>query len=261
MVATPLLALAALTPLAAAHFGLTQPAWRADTLSDTAPPRYSQWTYPCAGVLSNDTGVNVTDWPLDGGSVVLDLHHDWTYLHVNLGLLLGDDQRATVTSFNMSLTGPTFWNVTGKGTFFIEKVALPAGFTPREGQRASVQVITPGATGSALYNKRNKSDMSNKNPPPSAPTSASRATPPGSPQASTRPRTASPSTRSSPARATPPAPAAAAAARPRARPPARPAPSLPVPAPASASTASSWAPLSAWLASLSTASDGRRHGL
>ncbi|KAL8285721.1 hypothetical protein RB597_002679 [Gaeumannomyces tritici] len=152
MVATPLLALAALTPLAAAHFGLTQPAWRADTLSDTAPPRYSQWTYPCAGVLSNDTGVNVTDWPLDGGSVVLDLHHDWTYLHVNLGLLLGDDQRATVTSFNMSLTGPTFWNVTGKGTFFIEKVALPAGFTPREGQRASVQVITPGATGSALYN-------------------------------------------------------------------------------------------------------------
>ncbi|KAL8399820.1 hypothetical protein RB594_000293 [Gaeumannomyces avenae] len=152
MVAAPLLALAALTPLAAAHFGLTQPAWRADTLTDPTPPRYSQWTYPCAGVLSNDTGVNVTDWPLDGGSVVLDLHHDWTYLHVNLGLLLGDDPRDTVTSFNMSLTGPTFWNVTGKGTFFIEKVALPAGFTPREGQRASVQVITPGATGSALYN-------------------------------------------------------------------------------------------------------------
>lgn len=152
MVTAPLLALAALTPLAAAHFGLTHPSWRADTLSDAAPARYSQWTYPCAGVMSNDTGVNVTDWPLDGGSVVLDLHHDWTYLHVNLGLLIGDDPRATVTSFNMSLTGPTFWNVTGKGTLFIEKLALPAGFTPREGQRASIQVVTPGATGSALYN-------------------------------------------------------------------------------------------------------------
>jgi hypothetical protein len=32
---------------AAAHFGLTYPAWRADTLAEENEAKYSQWTYPC----------------------------------------------------------------------------------------------------------------------------------------------------------------------------------------------------------------------
>lgn len=30
-----------------AHFGLTYPEWRADTLSSAGEAKYSQWTYPC----------------------------------------------------------------------------------------------------------------------------------------------------------------------------------------------------------------------
>lgn len=40
----PLLLLAA-SQLASAHFGLTYPEWRADTLENE--DLYSQWTWPC----------------------------------------------------------------------------------------------------------------------------------------------------------------------------------------------------------------------
>ncbi len=30
-----------------AHFGLTQPQWRADTLAAENEAKYSQWNYPC----------------------------------------------------------------------------------------------------------------------------------------------------------------------------------------------------------------------
>lgn len=33
--------------VAVAHFGLTYPLWRFDTLSEAGEAKYSQWTYPC----------------------------------------------------------------------------------------------------------------------------------------------------------------------------------------------------------------------
>jgi hypothetical protein len=30
-----------------AHFGLVNPEWRGDTLSDSANPKFNQWLYPC----------------------------------------------------------------------------------------------------------------------------------------------------------------------------------------------------------------------
>lgn len=42
---TAALAVLAAAQLAAAHFGINYPAWRADTLSDEET--YSQWEYPC----------------------------------------------------------------------------------------------------------------------------------------------------------------------------------------------------------------------
>lgn len=33
--------------VAVAHFGLTYPPWRFDTLSEAGEAKYSQWTYPC----------------------------------------------------------------------------------------------------------------------------------------------------------------------------------------------------------------------
>jgi hypothetical protein len=64
---------------------------------------------------------------------------------VNLGL--GEN----ATNFNYTLT-KSFWNETGKGTLCVPTLALPAGLTVTDGTRASIQVVTLGDTGNALYN-------------------------------------------------------------------------------------------------------------
>lgn len=75
----------------------------------------------------------------------MDLHHPWEYVFVNLGL------GSNVTNFNYTLTGPTFWNVTGAGTLCVD-LPLPEGLNPSDGQEGSIQVVTVGESGSALYN-------------------------------------------------------------------------------------------------------------
>ncbi|KAM7207237.1 hypothetical protein V8F20_002503 [Naviculisporaceae sp. PSN 640] len=135
------LAVLATAQLATAHYGLLYPEWRFDTLS--GDERYSQWEYPCAGVPGN-TG-NRTEWPLTGGSLKLELHHAWTYVFVNLGL--GEN----VTVFNYTLT-PQLFNTTGNGTFCLPELPLPANLTPKDGDQASLQVITTDYKGTALYN-------------------------------------------------------------------------------------------------------------
>ncbi|KAF3918532.1 hypothetical protein ABW21_db0207920 [Orbilia brochopaga] len=134
------LTVAALAHAVTAHFQIDYPEWRNDSFEDP----YSQVLAPCAGI--NATGrYNRTEWPLDGGSLVLELHHPWTYVFVNLGL------GTEVTTFNYSLT-PQFLNVTGNGTFCLPKIQLPMTLMPTDGQNASIQVVTSGASGSALYN-------------------------------------------------------------------------------------------------------------
>ncbi|KAL0935507.1 Uncharacterized protein CTRU02_210098 [Colletotrichum truncatum] len=140
---TILLAALGAANLASAHFGLTYPAWRADTLKGTNVTGYSQWQYPCAGVPYGKG--NVTDWPLDGGSIELDLHHDWTYVFINLGL----ESNGNVTTHNITLT-PQFWNATGAGTLCVPKLNLSTPAT--EGQKGSIQVVTVGDSGAGLYN-------------------------------------------------------------------------------------------------------------
>jgi hypothetical protein len=80
---------------------------------------------------------------VQGGSVSLGLHHEWTYVFINLGL------GTNASNFNVSLT-PQFVNVTGKGTYCIPSLKLPV--EPRDGDNATIQVVTSGKTGSALYN-------------------------------------------------------------------------------------------------------------
>ncbi|KAK0631347.1 hypothetical protein B0T14DRAFT_532151 [Immersiella caudata] len=135
--------LLAVAQLATAHFGLEYPAWRDATLG--SGHNYSQWAYPCAGVPGNIPGGNRTDWPLTGGSVILDLHHDWTYVFINLGL------GANVTVFNYTLT-PEFLNATGEGKLCLPTVPLPADLKVEDGTQASIQVITVGDSGAGLYN-------------------------------------------------------------------------------------------------------------
>jgi hypothetical protein len=140
------LSLLALAATASAHYGLTYPPWRADTLSDAAEAEgFSQWAYPCAGVPAHPAASpNRTAWPVAGGALRLDLHHDWTYVFVNLGL------GVNATNFNISLT-PEFLNVTGAGQFCLPKLDVPSGVV-KDGDLASIQVVTIGDLGSALYN-------------------------------------------------------------------------------------------------------------
>lgn len=155
---TPLLALAS---VATAHFSVEYPPWRGDSFQTGA----SQYIYPCTSLPSlpspfpnhpetdpppganvNQTAsTNRTLWHLTGGSLALDLHHPWTYIFVNLAL-------GTISaSFNISLTQQPL-NETGNGTLCLPQLTLPAGFTAVEGQNASLQVVTLGQSGSALYN-------------------------------------------------------------------------------------------------------------
>ncbi|KAL2159354.1 hypothetical protein VTH06DRAFT_2357 [Thermothelomyces fergusii] len=135
----------AIAGLAHAHFGIEYPPMRGDTLSHKADESWSQWINPCAGVPSNLTDRPVTPWPLTGGSLKLDLHHPWSYIFVNLGL--GSD----VSNFNYTLTRP-FWNETGNGTLCVPRLELPADLPVRDGSPATLQVVTVGEDGNALYN-------------------------------------------------------------------------------------------------------------
>ncbi|KAK4096824.1 hypothetical protein N658DRAFT_527458 [Parathielavia hyrcaniae] len=128
-----------------AHFGIDYPAMRANTLGSSRNSSYSQWLQPCAGVPGNLTDRPITPWPLEGGSLKLELHHKWTYIFINLGL--GPD----VGNFNYTLTNP-FWNSTGNGTLCVPKLALPADLPIMDGSQASLQVVTVGDSGNALYN-------------------------------------------------------------------------------------------------------------
>ncbi len=94
----------------------------------------------------NLTDRTVTPWPLSGsGSLKLNLHHPWTYVVVNLGL------GADTANFNYTLTNP-FLNETGNGTLCIQKLALPASLPVAEGSFGTLQVVTFGEDGNALYN-------------------------------------------------------------------------------------------------------------
>lgn len=97
--------------------------------------------------VNQTSSTNRTIWPLTGGSLNLDLHHPWTYVFVNLGL--GTDY----PTFNISLTQQAL-NETGNGTLCLPHLLLPTGVSPVDEQNASIQVVTLGQTGSALYNVR-----------------------------------------------------------------------------------------------------------
>ncbi|GAB1309925.1 Copper acquisition factor BIM1-like domain-containing protein [Madurella fahalii] len=131
--------------LAHAHFAIDYPAPRAVTLGPGRNESYSQWENPCAGVPGNLPNGNRTDWPIAGGSLKLDLRHPWTYIFVNLGL------GADVSNFNYTLTKP-FWNSTGNGTLCVSQLTLPAELPISDGSQGSLQVVTVGDDGNALYN-------------------------------------------------------------------------------------------------------------
>lgn len=126
------------------------PSTASGTILVSAPPNPLVNTHWLTRLLLQRTGGgasygqgNTTDWPLDGGNLELGLHHPWTYVYVNLGL------GGNTTNFNITLT-PDLWNTTGSGTLCVDKLNVPSGIA--DGTLASLQVVTAGAGGQALYN-------------------------------------------------------------------------------------------------------------
>ncbi|KAF2242317.1 hypothetical protein BU26DRAFT_524470 [Trematosphaeria pertusa] len=136
--------------LAAAHFRLLEPTWRGDSFADGA----SQWLWPCANVSETTDIANRTQWPLTGGSLVINGSHPWALTYVNLGL------STNVTNFNISLVDN--FNQTGKGVLCLKetgRAALEEGLRESnisveslDGMQASVQVIQISHSGASLYN-------------------------------------------------------------------------------------------------------------
>ncbi|KAI1076226.1 hypothetical protein F5B20DRAFT_584569 [Whalleya microplaca] len=136
MFAVIFVSLFAAAQVVSAHFALTYPSWRADTLSEM------KGTCGCASQYRKPNRL------ASGGSVSLDLHHPWAYVDINLGL--GEN---VADDFNVSLT-PQLMNVTGKGNFCIPSLYLPESVSVSDGQKASIQVVTGGESGDSRYNMR-----------------------------------------------------------------------------------------------------------
>ena len=180
---SPLLALAALTAGANAHFRLLEPIWRGSSFDAPA----SQYIYPCANVnettdvanrmfiipllfpslpfpfhqfipslpfSNNDPG---TQWPPTGGSLIINGSHAHAFTYVNLAL------GSNATNFNITLLD--VFNQTGAGIFctketgksYLDAAFKAAGYSGSgderlDGTLATVQVIQLGGRGSALYN-------------------------------------------------------------------------------------------------------------
>ncbi|KAI5798850.1 hypothetical protein EDC01DRAFT_613327 [Geopyxis carbonaria] len=122
---------------ASAHYAMTYPYWRGDSFK-------TQWEYPCGGVNQTESDKNRTLWPLEGGAIAFEPSHPWAQTYINLGL------GANVTRLNIALVEP--FNQTYNGTFCFPKVSMPKDVPVKDGDKATIQIIQLGHSGSALYN-------------------------------------------------------------------------------------------------------------
>ncbi|KAF1957859.1 hypothetical protein CC80DRAFT_34837 [Byssothecium circinans] len=162
-----------LTSFAAAHTVIVYPGWRGNNIHTNGTgsgdsikpgslginwengtygfPYGMQWMYPCGGM---PTSTNRTKWPLKGGALSIQPGwfpgHSLALFYVNMGY--GNEplnfSHAMLPVFQ--ITGPS--NVQYNGSFCLPQVPLPAGFTPKVGDNATIQVIEAAQHGAALYN-------------------------------------------------------------------------------------------------------------
>ncbi|KAL0933442.1 uncharacterized protein CTRU02_212405 [Colletotrichum truncatum] len=137
--------------LAQAHVAITYPGWRGNNIfSNETFPFGMQWIYPCGGLGVTS---NRTHWPLDGGAIAVqpgfNSGHKSALMYINIGIGEEPASFTTVMVPMFHLTGPT--NEAYDGTFCLPKVPIPAGLNPREGDKASIQVIQAAQHGGTLF--------------------------------------------------------------------------------------------------------------
>jgi hypothetical protein len=100
------------------------------------------------------TSQNRTKWPLKGGAV--SIQPGWFPGHASAQFYInfGFDTEPLNYSHNavpvFQITGPS--NQQYDGTFCLPQVPLPANYTPKVGDNATIQVIELAQHGAALYN-------------------------------------------------------------------------------------------------------------
>ena len=125
-------------PFSLAHFNLVSPPARGfdeDKLSE----------YPCG---SQNTVSDIrTPFPLTGGPIQLDMGHDRSTVQVNLAL---GNEATDGGAFSTNLGGLV--QQEGLGDFCLGDVVIPSSLNIKEGDNATLQVITNGDPSGGLYN-------------------------------------------------------------------------------------------------------------
>ena len=133
------LSLLALLPLALAHFELVSPAGREGDEEQMG-------TFPCGG--GTTVSEERTPFPLAGGPIQLSMGHDESAVQVLIGL--GNDPGEAFNTVLMKTIQER-----GPGDFCLGNIMIPADLGVREGDNATVQVVTNGDPTGGLYNVRN----------------------------------------------------------------------------------------------------------
>ncbi|KAF2184098.1 hypothetical protein K469DRAFT_710001 [Zopfia rhizophila CBS 207.26] len=114
-------------------------------------PYGMQWMYPCGGM---PTSQNRTKWPIGGGAIAIQPGwfpgHSLALFFINMGYGTEPMNMSHAMLPVFQITGPS--NVQYPGTFCLPQVPLPANYTPKIGDNATIQIIELAQHGAALYN-------------------------------------------------------------------------------------------------------------
>ncbi|KAI4106360.1 MAG: hypothetical protein LQ339_003097 [Xanthoria mediterranea] len=158
--------LSTLYSLVSSHTVITYPGWRGNNLhspGDIAEqkglgagengtyPYGMQWIYPCGGM---PISTNRTLWPITGGAVGVQPGwfpgHASAFFYINLGAGSIPPNYSLPMQPVFQIIGPS--NVQYDGSFCLPQVPLPANFTAKVGDNATIQVVETAQHGAALYN-------------------------------------------------------------------------------------------------------------
>ena len=99
---------------------------------------------------------NRTKWPVTGGAIGLQpgwfSGHAQALIYINLGEGSNPGNYSLVMQPMFGITGPS--NLLYEGSICLPQVPLPANFTAKIGQNATIQIIESAQHGAALYNVR-----------------------------------------------------------------------------------------------------------
>jgi hypothetical protein len=144
--------LLAISKLVSAHFVITQPGWRGNTLKTNPDfPDGMQSELPCGGLGVSE---NRTAYPLSGpGAIAIQPgwfanNQDTTF---TIAIGLGSDPLIFPTILrSLRVLGPS--NAPFPGTFCLLQISLPEIISPKEGDLATIQVIQLHRSGKSAYN-------------------------------------------------------------------------------------------------------------